>query len=96
MYMILRDHNSTDILAVAHRHKVYLNCQGSFFKIDVNNVNVAMTFLIQDRWMFGNGRKSIGYSKGGGQSFETVFRLTDESIELPDFTKFIKETILII
>lgn len=96
MYMILRDHNSTDILAVAHRHKVYLNCQGSFIKIDVNNVNVAMTFLIQDRWMFGNGRKSIGYSKGGGQSFETVFRLTDESIELPDFTKFIKETILII
>lgn len=96
MYMILRDHNSTDILAVAHRHKVYLNCQGSFIKLDVNNVNVAMTFLIQDRWMFGNGRKSIGYSKGGGQSFETVFRLTDESIELPDFTKFIKETILII
>lgn len=96
MYMILRDNNSTDILAVAHRHRVYLNCQGTFFRVEANNVNEAMTFLIQDRWVFGNGRKSIGYSKGGGQSFESVFRLTDESIELPDFTNFNNEPIQII
>lgn len=96
MYMILRDHNSTDILAVAHRHRVYLNCQGTFFRVDAKNVNEAMTFLIQDRWVFGNGRKSIGYSKDGGQSFESVFRLTDETLELPNLTKFNNEPIQII
>ena len=96
MYLILRDHNSTDILAMAHHHKVYLNCQGKFRKIDANNVNEAMTFLIQDRWIFGTGRKSIGYSRGSGQSFESVFRLTDESTELPDFTNFIYEPIKIV
>lgn len=96
MYMILRDHNSTDILAVAHRHRVYLNCQGTFFRVDAKNVNEAMTFLIQDRWVFGNERKSIGYSKGCGQSFESVFRLTDETLELPNLTNFTKEPIQII
>ena len=96
MYMILRDHSSTDILAVAHRHRVYLNCQGTFFRVDAKNVNEAMTFLIQDRWVFGNGRKSIGYSKGGGQSFESVFRLTEETLELPNLTNFNNEPIQII
>jgi hypothetical protein len=96
MYMILRDNNSTNILAVAHRHRVYLNCQGTFFRVDAKNVNEAMTFLIQDRWVFGNGRKSIGYSKGGGQSFESVFRLTEETLELPNLTRFNKEPIQII
>jgi len=96
MYMILRDHSSTDILAVAHRHRVYLNCQGTFFRVDAKNVNEAMTFLIQDRWVFGNGRKSIGYSKGCGQSFESVFSLTDETLELPNLTNFNNESIQII
>ena len=96
MYMILRDNNSTNILAVAHRHRVYLNCQGTFFRVDAKNVNEAMSFLIQDRWVFGNERKSIGYSKGGGQSFESVFRLTDETLELPNLTNFNKEPIQIL
>ena len=96
MYMILRDNNSTDILAVAHRHRVYLNCQGTFFRVDAKNVNEAMTFLIQDRWVFGNERKSIGYSKGGGLSFESVFRLTDETLKLPNLTNFNNEPIQIL
>ena len=96
MYMILRDPYSTDILAVAHRHRVYLNHQGTFYRIDETNVNKAMTFLIQERWIFGNGGKSIGYSKDGGQLFEPVFDLTDDILELPNFTSFKKETIQII
>ena len=96
MYMILRDHSSTDILAVAHRHRVYLNCQGTFFRVDAKNVNEVMTFLIQDRWVFGNERKSIGYSKGGGLSFESVFRLTDETLKLPNLTNFNNEPIQIL
>ena len=96
MYMILRDNNSTNILAVAHRHRVYLNCQGTFFRVDAKNVNEVMTFLIQDRWVFGNERKSIGYSKGGGLSFESVFRLTDETLQLPNLTNFNNEPIQIL
>ena len=96
MYMILRDNNCTNILAVAHRHRVYLNCQGTFFRVDAKNVNEVMTFLIQDRWVFGNERKSIGYSKGGGLSFESVFRLTDETLKLPNLTNFNNEPIQIL
>lgn len=96
IYMVLRDHNTTDILAVAHKHKVFLNCQGIFRKINASNVNEAMTFLIQDKWSFGKGRESIGYSRGGGQSFESVFNLSDETLVLPDLSIFNKESIKII
>ena len=95
-YMVLRDINGVDILAVAHNHKVYLNCQGTFFRVDAKNVNEAMTFLIQDRWVFGNGCKAIGHTQGGGQKFETVFNLTTEVLDIPDFSSFSKENIQII
>ncbi|WP_155992905.1 MULTISPECIES: hypothetical protein [unclassified Bacteroides] len=95
-YMVLRDINGVDILAVAHNHKVYLNCQGTFFRVDAKNVNEVMTFLIQDRWVFGNGCKAIGYTQGGGQKFETVFNLTTEVLDIPDFSSFSKENIQII
>ena len=97
MYMILKDCNGfDDILAVAHKHKVYLNCQGKFYRLDTKTVNEAMSFLIQDGWVFGFGRKSIGYSKDSGLTFESVFTLTDEVIELPDLSQFHKEDIQII
>lgn len=95
-FMILKDNNGIDILAVAHWHNVYLNCKGLFYKIDADSVNKAMTFLIQDKWVFARGGKSIGYSKNGGQSFEPVFNLTDETLRLPDLSKFNKETIQIV
>lgn len=97
MYMILKDCNGADeILAVTHKHKVYLNRQGQFYRLDTRTVNEAMSFLIQDGWVFGSGRKSIGYSKDGGLTFESVFTLTDEVIELPDLSQFHKEDIQII
>lgn len=97
IYMILKDsQGADDILAVAHKHKVYLNCQGQFYRLDTRTVNEAMSFLIQDGWVFGSGRKSIGYSKDGGLTFESVFTLTDEVIELPDLSQFHKEDIQII
>lgn len=97
MYMILTDcSGSDDILAIAHKHKVYLNCQGKFYKLDTNNVNEAVSFLIQDGWVFESGRKSIGYSKDSGLKFVSVFDLTDEIIEVPDLSQFHKEDIQII
>lgn len=97
MYMILKDRKGADdILAVAHKHKVYLNLQGQFYRLDTRTVNEAMSFLIQDGWVLGSGRKSIGYSKDGGLTFESVFTLTDEVIELPDLSQFHKEDIQII
>lgn len=97
IYMILKDRQGADdILAVAHKHKVYLNRQGQFYRLDTRTVNEAMSFLIQDGWVFGSGRKSIGYSKDGGLTFESVFTLTDEVIELPDLSQFHKEDIQII
>lgn len=95
-YMILKDNNGIDILAVAHWHKVYLNSRGQFYKIETDSVNKAMTFLIRDNWVFARGGKSIGYSKDGGQSFEPVFNLTDDTLGLPDLSKFNKETIQIL
>ena len=97
MYMILKDCNgSDDILAVAHKHKVYLNRQGQFYRLDTKTVNEAMSFLIQDGWAFGLGGTSIGYSRDGGLTFESVFTLTDEVIEVPDLSQFHKEDIQII
>lgn len=97
MYMILKDCNgSDDILAVAHKHKVYLNRQGQFYRLDTT-VNEAMSFLIQeDKWAFGLGGTSIGYSRDGGLTFESVFTLTDEVIEVPNLSQFHKEDIQII
>lgn len=95
--MILKDCNgSDDILAVAHKHKVYLNRQGQFYRLDTT-VNEAMSFLIQeDKWAFGLGGTSIGYSRDGGLTFESVFTLTDEVIEVPNLSQFHKEDIQII
>lgn len=97
MYMILKDCNSSDdILAVAHKHKVYLNRQGQFYRLDTRTVNEAMSFLIQNRWKFEPKGASIGYTKNGGLTFESVFTLTDEVIKLPDLSQFNKEDIQII
>lgn len=99
MYMILKDCNSSDdILAVAHKHKVYLNRQGQFYRLDTRTVNEAMSFLIQNknRWKFEPKGASIGYTKNGGLTFESVFTLTDEVIKLPDLSQFHKEDIQII
>lgn len=97
IYMILKDRNdSANILAVAHKHKVYSNYQGKFYRLNTKTVNEAMSFLIKEKWVFGSGRKSIGYSKDGGLTFESVFDLTDEVIELPDLSQFHKEDIQII
>lgn len=98
IYMILKDrNNSADILAVAHKNEVYLNCQGEFYRLNTKTVNEAMSFLIkEDRWVFGPRRNSIGYSRDGGLRFEPVFDLTDKVIELPDFSQFHKENIQII
>ena len=95
-YMILKDKNGSDILAVAHWHNVYLNSRGQFYKIETDSVNKAMTFLIRAKWAFAKGGKSIGYSKNGGQLFEPVFNLTDETLTLPDLSNFNKETIQIV
>lgn len=97
IYMILKDRqDADDILAVAHKHKVYLNRQGQFYRLDTKTVNEAMSFLIQDGWAFGLGGTSIGYSRDGGLTFESVFTLTDEVIEVPDLSQFHKEDIQII
>lgn len=96
-YMILKNRKGADdILAVAHKHKIYLNCQGKFYRLDTENVNEAIYFLIQKRWKFEPKGASIGYSKNGGLTFESVFTLTDEVIELPDLSQFHKEDIQII
>jgi|GEM_PF-2297918 len=96
-YMILKNRKGADdILAVAHKHKIYLNCQGKFYRLDTENVNEAIYFLIQKRWKFEPKGASIGYSKNGGLTFESVFTLTDEVIKLPDLSQFHKEDIQII
>ncbi|MDC6279678.1 hypothetical protein H6B16_003850, partial [Caecibacteroides pullorum] len=99
MYMILKDCNGADdILAVAHKHKIYLNCQGKFYRLDTRTVNEAMSFLIQNknRWKFEPKGASIGYTKNGGLTFESVFTLTDEVIKVPNLSQFHKEDIQII
>ncbi|MDO3388979.1 hypothetical protein Q3C19_00670 [Bacteroides sp. ET489] len=98
-YMILKNRKGADdILAVAHKHKIYLNCQGKFYRLDTRTVNEAMSFLIQNknRWKFEPKGASIGYTKNGGLTFESVFTLTDEVIKLPDLSQFHKEDIQII
>lgn len=95
-YMILKDKNGNDIWAVAHKHKVYLKREGQYYKIEADSLNKAMTFLIRAKWAFAKGGKSIGYSKNGGQLFEPVFNLTDDTLTLPDLSKFNKETIQIL
>ncbi len=97
MYLILKQ--NTDILAIAHKHTVYVYVPSKkqFRKLDVETVNKGMSFFIKkNSWQFGPEGKSIGYSNDKGRTFESVFQLTDETIDLPALSKFEKENIQII
>lgn len=96
IYMVLKDNNGSDILAIAHKHNVYINHQGTFYRLKANTVNEAMTFLIKEKWQFAEGGKSIGYSRNSGLIFDPIFYLTNEEIKLPDLSNFNKEDIQII
>lgn len=94
MYLVLKD--AIGILAIAHNHKVYLNHNGIFYRMESKTINEAMTFLIRESWAFAPGGQSIGFAKGGGTTFETVIRLTNEILETPSFSNFNKESIIIL
>ena len=96
IYLVLYDVDGTEILAVAHDHKAYVKCNGHYRGLISNTINEAFTFLIKERWQFLNERKSIGYSKNGGQSFEVVFCVSEEELTLPTTNEFVKETIKIL
>ena len=93
-YLILK--NNDDILAIAHQHTVYLNCNGIFRKIIANTVNEAMTFLIKNNWKFLQGSTSIGYSINYGESFKPIFNISHEKLLLPNPSNYKIEPIKII
>ena len=98
IYLVLKQ--ETDILAVAHKHMVYVYVPSKkqFRKLDVDTVNKGMSFLIENnkKWKVGPEGKTIGYSNDKGLTFEHVFSLTEDVIDLPDLSKFDKEYIKII
>lgn len=96
-YLILYDERDTSkILAIAHDGNVYLKCGDSFKKINSESMNEALSFLINEKWLYGNGYGSIGHSCNGGETFEQRYKLVAETISIPDSNKFEKEKIQIV
>ena len=96
-YLVLKDTNGADILAVAHKHKVYLrNRKNQFCRMETETINEAMTFLIEKNWMFATDGQSIGISTRGGIDFTSIYKLTNDGLEIPDLSKYIKESIQIL
>ena len=94
-YLVLYEKKSQDILAVAYKQNVYVNCSNSFRKVESDSINNTISFLVKESWSFSD-QKSIGYSKQGGLIFEKKFDITNDIVELPNKNDFDIETIQIV
>ena len=74
-YLVLKSENN-DIIAIAHKGQVFLNCKGLYQRIIANTVNEVMTFLIKNNWNFEHDCTVIGVSRNCGENFEAVFNIS--------------------
>jgi hypothetical protein len=82
-YLILCE-NQNDILAIAYKDSVFVNCNGRYRKIMAENVNDIMTFLIAENWKFLNNSTAIGYSHDGGVHYRLIYEIGNEELIVPD------------
>ena len=94
--VVFDDSMKNGILAIIHKKSIYLNCGGQFNKIICDNFNEGLSFLIKEKWNYGPGKKSIGFSRQGGTDYQRKYDISGECIELPNEDKFNKETIKVI
>ena len=74
--------DNKQVIAIARDKKIYFNQGGSLKRIETENINDVLSYLIIKRnWYIQN--KSIGHSENGGETFEIDFRLTDEEAVFP-------------
>ena len=84
------------ILAIIHKKSIYLNCGCHFNKVASDSFNEGLSFILKEKWNFGTGKKSIGFSRQGGTDYQKKYNIIEDSIELPSSDKFNKETIKVV
>lgn len=84
------------ILAIIHKKSIYLNCGCHFNKVASDSFNEGLSFILKEKWNFGTGKKSIGFSRQGGTDYQKKYDIIEDSIELPSSDKFNKETIKVV
>ena len=96
-YLIVFDDTMRNgILAIIHKKSIYLNCGVQFNKVDSDSFNEGFSFILKEKWNFGSGKKSIGFSRQGGTDYQKKYDIIEDSIELPSSDKFNKETIKVV